>query len=266
MMHEVSVIIMAGGLGKRMNSDLPKVLHKINNEPMIVRIIKTVIGIDPKRIFIVVGKYKDIISKTIDESNIDYEGDIEYIEQHTPQGTGHAIQCCRNKLLNIKYDKNRDGDTIDNILILSGDVPLISKNTIVEMLNKMINEKSNVSIIGCLLDNPHGYGRIIEKNNNFYKIIEEKDCTEEERLVKNINAGIYIINQIYLCKYLQYITNNNSQKEYYLTDIIEIIKKHELEKITIYTITQDKQYEIMCVNTQNQLQELECFINSKNLN
>ena len=115
MMHEVSVIIMAGGLGKRMNSDLPKVLHKINNEPMIVRIIKTVIGIDPKRIFIVVGKYKDIISKTIDESNIDYEGDIEYIEQHTPQGTGHAIQCCRNKLLNIKYDKNRDGDTIDNI-------------------------------------------------------------------------------------------------------------------------------------------------------
>ena len=226
MLHEVSVIIMAGGLGKRMNSSLPKVLHKINDEPMIVRILKTVISIEPKRIFIVVGKYKDIISETINNYDLKFNGDIEYIIQNTPQGTGHAIHCCRDSLLKIQYNKTSDKDTINNILILSGDVPLISKNTIINMINYMLRNKSNISLIGCELNNPYGYGRIIEKNNEFVKIVEEKDCSEEEKLVKIINAGIYIINNIYLCKYLPYITNTNSQNEYYLTDIIEIIKNY----------------------------------------
>lgn len=266
MMHEMSVIIMAGGLGKRMNSNLPKVLHRIGDEPMIVKILKTVNSLNPKRIFVVVGKYKKIISETIHDYIPELFSDIEYIIQDTPLGTGHAVQSCRNRLLDISFDPTLDIDTINNILILSGDVPLITKATIMNMVNNMIKNKSNVALIGCNINNPHGYGRIIQENNEFIKIVEEKDCNDDERLVKNINAGIYVINQLYLCKYLPFITNNNSQNEYYLTDIIEIIKKHENEKITIYTIQEDKQYEIIGVNTHEQLKELEGFLNLYDLN
>ena len=115
-MDKINIIIMAGGLGKRMNSSLPKVLHLINNKPMIVNIIETVLMLNLNQIFIIVGKFKDIIQTTIEKYIV--SDLIEYVIQEEPLGTGHAIQCCYNNLLlnhNLKT------------LILSGDVPLIKK-------------------------------------------------------------------------------------------------------------------------------------------
>ena len=232
---------MAGGLGKRMNSSIPKVLHKINKKPMIVNIIETVSTLNINRIFIVVGKFKDIIKKTIEEYII--SDLIEYVLQEEAFGTGHAIQCCYNNiLLNHKF----------KTLILSGDVPLIKKNTIKDM----IELNSECLLLTAKLDNPYGYGRIIREKNNFLKIQEEKDCTENEKKICEINAGIYLIQSGYIIGNILNITNDNNQKEYYLTDLFRILKEKNINIDTL-KINESENYQIKGVNTIDQLKELE---------
>ena len=240
------VIIMAGGLGKRMNSDLPKVLHNILEKPMLVHIINQAKLINPIKILIVVGKYKNIIKQTLEQyMDININKQIVFIDQPIALGTGHAIQCCRDELLNY--------DDLSKVIILSGDVPLLKFSTI----NNMLENFNKVKIVTTKFNNPDGYGRIIEKNNKFLKIVEQKDCNEEEKLIKRVNCGIYIIQLSILCKYLPYLSNNNSQNEYYLTDIIEIIKINENIVIDIHDISEKNQYQIMGINTSEQLLELE---------
>lgn len=247
MENELNVVIMAGGLGKRMESNIPKVLHKILNKPMIVHVIEESNRLNPNKIIIVVGKYRDIIETTIKEYLDVNTIPIEYIIQPEALGTGHAVQCCINSLkLNIN----------SKTLILSGDVPLLKCNTmksIIENLNK-------VKIAITELDNSSGYGRIVENNSLFEKIVEEKDCSPEQKNIKKVNCGIYAFDTKILCKYLPDLSNNNSQKEYYLTDIIEIIKKNENINIDLYNISKERQYEIIGVNTKQQLIDLEKLI------
>jgi UDP-N-acetylglucosamine diphosphorylase/glucosamine-1-phosphate N-acetyltransferase len=231
------IIIMAGGLGKRMNSDLPKVLHTIHGKPMLSHVIEQSLALNPYKIFVVVGKYKNIIEQTIGE----LKDKVEFIVQPEPLGTGHAIQCCREEL--TKYNKK--------VLILSGDVPLLTTNTMQSMLTHM----NHVKIVTTLLDNPYGYGRVVD--GGLVKIVEEKDASDEEKQIKNVNCGIYIIDSTLLCKYLPLLKPNNKQNEYYLTDIIALIQQGEHITVDIYTVSKEKQYEIMGVNTIEQLNELE---------
>lgn len=250
-------IIMAGGLGKRMNSDLPKVLHKISDIPMICHILLKLKLIaqfyNLEKIMIVVGKYRQIIEETI--NNFLQENDlqflienIQYIDQIEPMGTGHAIQCCRSELL--KYPNK-------NVLILSGDVPLISSSLMI----KMVTNLNIIRIAVTCLENSTGYGRIVEKGGKFDKIVEEKDCDAEQKTIKKVNCGLYAFDCNTLCRYLPYLKNNNSQNEYYLTDIIEIIKcKEQINYVEMCEINKEIQYEIMGVNTLQQLEELEKII------
>ena len=244
-----NIIIMAGGLGKRMNSDIPKVLHEFNNKPMIVNIIETVMKLDINKIFIIVGKHRNIIQSIIEEYVI--SDLIEYVIQHEALGTGHAIQACYNHLLmNHQY----------KTLILSGDVPLIR----VETLKKMIDLDSNCVILTATVENPYGYGRIVRKDNIFLKIQEEKDCTIEEKKISEINAGIYLIQTGYLIGDILNITNKNNQKEYYLTDIFKLLKKKNLD-IDLLELKSSESYQIRGVNTIEQLGELNSIINQQNL-
>lgn len=237
------VIIMAGGLGKRMESDLPKVLHKIGNIPMLYRVIVEARKINPLKILVVVGKYRQIIQNTLEEcGDID---DIEFIDQPQPLGTGNAVLCCRNYLINNVSE-------LTNVLILSGDVPLLKANTMIEML-----DSNGCKIMTTKLSNPFGYGRIIEINNSFERIVEEKDCTESQKKIQKVNCGIYSIKNRILCKYISYIRNLNAQNEYYLTDLVEIIKNNENINVQMYEIPVEQQLEIMGVNTKSQLEELE---------
>ena len=240
-MKDLIVIVMAGGLGKRMQSELPKVLHNLDNKPMLVRVLENSFLLNPKKILVVVGKYKDIISSTI-KNYVSLEN-IEFINQPEAKGTGDAIKCCREDLLN--YNDH-------NVLILSGDVPLVSKET---MLNT-VKEVKRCKIVVTKVDNPQGLGRILLKDNRFIKIIEDKDCEDEQKKIDLVNTGIYAFNSDILCKYLPMIENNNSQKEYYLTDIIEIIKVNENINIDMFEISKEKQYELTGVNTKQQLIEL----------
>jgi UDP-N-acetylglucosamine diphosphorylase/glucosamine-1-phosphate N-acetyltransferase len=249
-MKSIVAVIMAGGLGKRMESSLPKVLHKISGIPMIchlllkLKVLKHLINI--KKIIIVVGKYKDVIKSELDKF-IDDLPDIEYVIQDEPLGTGHAIKCCINELSEFPES---------DVLILSGDVPLLQQNT----MNKLINMNENVKLITTNLSEPTGYGRIVKNSEKFEKIVEQKDCNKRELEIKEINCGIYSIKSEYLCKYLPELKNNNSQGEYYLTDIIEIIKREENIDIGILKIPEQNVYEILGVNTIEQLKELEKLI------
>ena len=253
---DLVAIIMAGGLGKRMNSDLPKVLHKIAGIPMICHILSKLNDLHSvkpsvKKVMIVVGKYREIIEETINSFShlyTQYLDEIQYIDQFEPKGTGHAIQCCRSELL--KYPKT-------NVLILSGDVPLISSS----LMMKMVKDVNSLRIAVTCLEDSTGYGRIVEQDGKFDKIVEEKDCDTMQKTIQKVNCGLYTFDCNILCRYLPYLKNNNSQNEYYLTDIIEIIKcEQDIEEVEMYEISKESQHEIMGVNTLQQLEELDKYI------
>jgi UDP-N-acetylglucosamine diphosphorylase/glucosamine-1-phosphate N-acetyltransferase len=243
---ETIVIIMAGGLGKRMQSETPKVLHRIRGLPMIVHLLLAIKQIQTqiiKKIFIVVGKYHSIIESTIFKYVDPFK--IQFIHQKEALGTGHAIQCCRDELLLQPPSTN--------ILILSGDVPLLTPTT----MEKMLEDLSAIRIITTRLDEPKGYGRIItDKQDKFQRIVEEKDATDKERAIQLVNGGIYAVSCGLLCRYLPMILNNNEQREYYLTDIVEIIQKNEGVDVDMLEISMTNQREIMGVNTLEELERL----------
>jgi len=253
------VIIMAGGLGKRMESELPKVLHHVvcpfninKSYPMIIHIINTSIKLKVNKIFVIVGKYKKILKKTIEEY-IGINDLIEYIDQEPALGTGHAIKCTLPSILEFLNE---------SALILSGDVPLISLTTL-KGLDGNINK-----LLITELSNPFGCGRILFDNTNEKKIIgirEEKDCNEEEKKNKFVNCGIYQINVIDLINLIPLINNNNKSNEYYLTDIIGLMIQH-LIPIETFVLEKNLQYQIKNVNTKKDLNELNDFIKNKNFN
>jgi len=244
-------IILAGGLGKRMNSDIPKVLHKVNGIPMICHVIREAFKLDTKEIMIVVGRYKETINKTLQSfcSKQEYRK-ITYIHQEDKtidgeiktMGTGHAINCCVPHLKELRVD----GD--ENVVILSGDVPLIKHSTIDLLL------KDKNTLLTTILGDPYGCGRIFTNNyNEIAKITEEKDCNEEQKRCKKVNCGIYNLNIDTIIQCVPLITNNNKSNEYYLTDIVEIAQTH---KIPIYPVLLPLQNtnEVLNVNTPNDLE------------
>ncbi len=231
------VLVMAGGLGKRMNSDLPKVLHELNGLPLIVHVVKSALHMDATSvIYIIVGKYREQIENVINEHFIksDY---IRYIDQPEPLGTGHAIQCCLPTLQ--EYNQN------SRVLILSGDVPLFSTKS----MREVIEIQSKATIVATQMEEPYGYGRIIK--DGCVRIVEEKDCTDEERTVKLVNCGIYAFENGFLCKNLPNINNNNAQHEYYLTSIFS-----GEGEISLFEIPAEKHYEVCGINTPEQLEEM----------
>ena len=241
----LTTIIMAGGLGKRMNSEIPKVLHLVKGKPMLCYVLEKALEVGSDHILIVVGKYKTQIQKTIAKYFSVYEFfKFTFIDQENPLGTGHAIQCC---LPFFHNHENKIDPITSQILILSGDVPLIEKDTIQQLL-----QKPNTLLI-TKLENPFGCGRIIFRENYIDKIIEEKDCTEEEKKIEYVNAGIYHFNLDVLLTCLPKIENKNANQEYYLTDIVEIARENEIP-LGFYELPKDKQIEIINVNTSAELE------------
>jgi UDP-N-acetylglucosamine diphosphorylase/glucosamine-1-phosphate N-acetyltransferase len=251
-MEERVIILLAGGLGKRMHSDIPKVLNKINNIPMLVILLREIYkDIDNiEKILIVVGKYKPIIESTLLEYNVLYSK-IKFIYQEQALGTGHAVLCCRDYLLTFSNSSK--------VLILYGDTPFISRNTISNMFLV-----TNINLLTTFVEDPTGFGRIIENKDNLIdKIIEHRDCTEAQLKINKVNCGIYCVKNHLLVKYLLKIENKNNQNEYYLTDIIALINKGEKLNIEEYTVPKKQNYEVLGINTKTQLETLErLYINS----
>lgn len=236
---------MAAGEGKRMNSPIPKVLHMFNGKPMLVRIIEIAQKLNPAKVIVVTGKHDLLIRGTL-STYLDTNCLI-FVNQPEPRGTGDAIKQCLSH-----YSPG------ENVLILNGDMPLITQ----DILERFIKTASNISILVARFNNPTGYGRIFSDSSGVVEIVEEKDCTAEQKLNDIVNTGIYIINSMLLKMYIPLITNKNAQQEYYLTDIVKIIRRTSII-INAYLIYRES--EIKCVsgvNTQDELAALECSIYS----
>ena len=241
MNQNLVITIMAAGKGKRMESDLPKVLHKFKGIPMLIRIINESFVVSNK-IIIITGEYDSLIKNTIKEyiKEIDVNK-LFFVQQQNPCGTGDAIK------YSLPFYK-----TGENVIILNGDMPLINS----DILNKFIENTRNNSIITCHIEEPYGYGRIIHENNKFVKIQEEKDCSLEEKKIKIVNCGLYKFDAELLIKYIPQLKNNNNQKEYYLTDLLEILIQNNLEIDTLLLNKEENKY-VMGVNNQTELKNLE---------
>ena len=235
----LAVVIMAAGKGTRMQSNLPKVLHKLSNKTLLNHVIDTSLELNPQKIIVIIGHEAQMVKKSIEAKNILFSIQAEQ------KGTGHAIMQAGPHL------KNFDGNT----LILSGDVPLIKKNTLVSLINNQKNNKYDACMLTAKIDDPTGYGRVIRnKNNNLEKVSEHKDCNAEQLLIDEINSGIYIFNNKLLFQLLPQLQNNNAQSEYYLPDVLSMIVNSNgnigLEKSNNFI-------EIQGINTIEQLSNIE---------
>jgi bifunctional UDP-N-acetylglucosamine pyrophosphorylase/glucosamine-1-phosphate N-acetyltransferase len=201
----LSVIILAAGKGTRMKSPIPKVLHKICNKPMIEYIIEESLKISDD-IHIVLYHQFENVKKVIGKYPINI---IKQDHLNYPGTGGAVLSLMENGKLKIKNDK---------LLVLNGDMPLIQADE----LKKFSKIDADIVMSVMKLDNPSGYGRVVIEDGNVKKIIEEKDASLEELEIPYVNAGVYLIKKEVLEKYLPKLNNNNAQKEYYLTDIIEM--------------------------------------------
>ena len=240
MNKELRVIILAAGKGTRMNSDLPKVLHKLQGKTLIDYVIDESELLKPKEIILVVGYKKERVIKHT-ESRIN----LKYAIQEEQLGTGHAV------LQTKKLLKNKKG----HILILYGDVPNIKASTLLPVVDNHIINNRDLTLITAEIDDPTGYGRIIrDKKGNLLKIIEEKDCNNNEKKIKEWNPGIYIFKTEEVFKILDNIKTNNASTEYYLTDAIGLAQQSNMQ---IKAIKIANSGEVIGINTTDQLKELE---------
>lgn len=217
-MHKnTTIIIMAAGKGKRMKSSLPKVLHEILGRSLLEHLLLTAFKLNPARILVIIGNKAELVKDTIEKRMPeDIYKKIEWIEQQEQLGTGDAVRQCTPVL------KNFNGPTI----ILSGDVPLLTSDTLNNLLKFHQKEKAVATILTTHLDNPFGYGRILRTDTGqVVGIVEEKDAMTEEKHIKEINTGTYCFDWQVLAKILPSLRNDNAQDEYYLTDVIHILNK-----------------------------------------
>ena len=206
-MEETIAIMLAAGKGTRMKSNKSKLVHKIYGKELVKRAVETTkkAGIDD--VIAVVGYLKEQVQEVLGDS-------VKYAVQEEMKGTGHAVMQA------AKYLEGKKG----KVLVLNGDVPILRPETIEKLLNKSIENKECATLLSAKYENPTGYGRIVrDEGGNVKGIVEEKDATEEEKQIQEINAGIYCFDIEELLIALKELTPNNAQGEYYLTDVIKIM-------------------------------------------
>ena len=235
---EHAIIILAAGRGERMNSETPKVMHKIAGAPMIMHTLRTAKSLDPDRIIVITGYGAEQVEKEISE----LEPEIDFVRQIEQKGTGHAVKCAEKML------KNFTGNT----LILYGDVPFISPDTL-ELLIEEKESGTDLVVLGFESKQPGNYGRLIIENDQLISIVEAKDATTEQLKITLCNSGVLYTENKILFQLLSNITNENANQEYYLTDIVEAAKDQNLP---IKVVCCDE-LETLGVNTRSELSSAE---------
>ncbi|MGP1677529.1 MAG: bifunctional UDP-N-acetylglucosamine diphosphorylase/glucosamine-1-phosphate N-acetyltransferase GlmU [Burkholderiales bacterium] len=230
----MNVVILAAGQGKRMHSDLPKVLHPLAGRPLLAHVIATARSLDPGVICIVYGHGGERVRETIAQP------DLVWAKQEPQLGTGHALAQALPHL-NAKVPT----------LVLYGDVPLTRAQTLRDLYRAA---GKSVALLTIELDDPHGYGRIVRSRGKIRRIVEEKDATRAERALREINTGIMVLPTARLKAWLARLKNKNAQKEYYLTDVVAAAVADD---VPVSSATPGAAWETLGVNSKAQLAELE---------
>ncbi len=233
-MKDLRVIILAAGKGTRMKSELPKVLHQVCGRPMLSYVLDSVRLLRSLKTYVILGHkinlFKDYLNK-----------DIIAVHQKKLLGTADAVRCAE------KYLKGFKG----NLLVVCGDTPLLTRQTLSLLIKKRVSTKASCSFLSAVVDNPFGYGRVIRNNRKeVVAIKEEKDAGASEKRVDEINVGVYCFYAPDLFKALKSVVKSKVKKEYYLTDVIQILKDKDLK---VSTLQLKDMSESLGINTREDL-------------
>ena len=241
-----STIILAAGKGKRMKSDLAKVLHPLCGFPMLTYPVATARASGAEKIIVVIGHQAGQIRERFGDQG------LIFVEQQEQMGTGHAV------LQAAEAFREYNG----TIVILCGDVPLIRPETVRSLIDRHRTEGATVTVLTTIPKDPAGYGRVVKADGgSLAKIVEEKDATPEEKKIREINTGIYCVESRFLFPAVAGLGNRNAQREYYLTDIVEIAYNNGLRASS--SIAPDP-VEVMGINTPGELEMAGCRMAARN--
>lgn len=248
-MKNLKTIILAAGKGTRMKSETPKVLHKIFDKELLAYVLDAVNNISDEN-FVIVGHKADVVTEFTNK----YSSKSVCLLQEPQLGTGDAVNKAYKNL------ENYDGQ----VLILCGDTPLIKEQTLIDFVEAHRKENAQLSVMSAIFDNPQGYGRIIrDKNDNLQMIVEQKDATNEQKAVKEVNTGIYCLNWAEIKAAFSQLKCNNAQGEYYLTDIIAWAVKNNL-KVKSFVLQNNE--EIFGINSKANLAQAAKYLNNEIIN
>jgi bifunctional UDP-N-acetylglucosamine pyrophosphorylase/glucosamine-1-phosphate N-acetyltransferase len=239
---KISTIILAAGVGKRMKSKTPKILHPVLGKPIISFVVDLARDVGSSQIILVISNRSEDLFKSLGEK-------ISYAIQEEPLGSGDAA---RKGLKTAEHE---------NALILCGDVPLLRRQTLLELVEYHMRKNADATVLTCEVNDPRGYGRVIRNRNGYIvEIIEQTDATTQQQKIMEINAGVYYGKTELLRSALEQVTTDNKQCEYYLTDAIRNIASAR-KKVAAYRIGNEK--EIIGVNTQAQLAQVRAIVKSE---
>ncbi|MGV7221826.1 MAG: NTP transferase domain-containing protein [Nitrospinales bacterium] len=241
---KLAVIILAAGKGSRMKSSLAKALHPLASRPLLVHVLEKVKPLNPDKVIIVVGHQSDKVKEAIASSS------IEFVEQKEQLGTGHAVQQAEKVL------KDLDG----TVLILCCDMPFLKTTTLSQLIDVHLDTNAECTLLSLKTLEKRDFGRIVRDEMGAIKqIVENRDASEEEKLIDEFNSGVYCFNKKFLFNALAKIDNCNAQQEYYLTDTVKWIKEKGLK---IGSIQTEDGLEILGINSVEDLEIAENFLKS----
>lgn len=239
----IKAVILAAGKGTRMKSDLPKVVHKIYDKPLVEYVIDAATEAGATNTCVVVGYKAELVKKAIAHQ-------VNYVVQEEQLGTGHAVMQAADFI-------GKDGI----VMVLCGDTPLIQGSTLKQLIDFHVKNKNAASVLTTMVEDPTGYGRIIrDKDGKFIKNVEQKDANPDELRSKEINSGMYLFNAEALQEAFGSLTTNNAQGEYYLPDTLVFIKN---KRLAVDALAIDIFEDILGVNTPEQLEEAKMVIQKR---
>ena len=242
-----TAIILAAGMGTRMKSDLPKVLHPVCGKPMLTYVINAARGAGCEKIILVVGHRQELVRKTYATL-----GGVAYVEQIPQQGTGHAVMVCQKELASLEGP----------VLVLAGDGPLIQPHTLRELLDVHTRQQAACTLATSILSDPAKYGRILrDERDELTGIIEYAEATDAQKAIKEVNVSVYCFDAAALRSVLPRVTNNNNKKEYYLTDTLGLLRADGRKLAAVAAVPPE---DVISINTPDELAEVSRIMAARN--
>lgn len=241
-MNNLTVVILAAGIGKRMKSPIPKVLQNIAGKPLISYSVEKALSLRPDDVVIVISPYTEKVKELFSSF-----GMLKFVIQNPPLGTGHAVYC----------SKDHVDITNSDVLILYADVPFVSAETLKRLVESHRQTRKPLTLLTAYVSDPSGYGRILRDEKGFIRgIVEDSDASEDEKRIKEINTGIMIAKGEFLFASLERVGCNNAKGEYYLTDIVKMVNGEG----GVNSVMIEKEEEIMGINTMEDLAKAEMYL------